>query len=153
MAHARITRVDVRAGAASCPAWSPRSAPPTSPTQLGALPCAWPVTAGHGAPRRTTPLATDEVRHVGDGVAVVVATDRYAAADALEAIEVDYEPLPAGASTWRRRSTDGSPLVHADKGTNKCFTVAVRLRRLRRGEAAGRAPRRRRQAAATSSSG
>ncbi len=41
------------------------------------------------------PLAVDEVRHVGEAVAVVVARDRYAAADALEAIEVDYEPLPA----------------------------------------------------------
>ena len=41
------------------------------------------------------PLAVDEVRHVGEAVAVVVARDRYAAADALEAVEVDYEPLPA----------------------------------------------------------
>ena len=40
------------------------------------------------------PLAVDEVRYVGDAVAVVIAGDRYQAADALEAIEVDYEPLP-----------------------------------------------------------
>lgn len=38
-------------------------------------------------------LATDKVRHVGEAVAVVVAQDRYRAADALEQIQVDYEPL------------------------------------------------------------
>ncbi|MBI4522830.1 MAG: xanthine dehydrogenase family protein molybdopterin-binding subunit [Deltaproteobacteria bacterium] len=39
-------------------------------------------------------LAVDRVRHVGEAVAVVVATDRYVAADAVEEIEVEYEPLP-----------------------------------------------------------
>lgn len=39
-------------------------------------------------------LAVDRVRHVGEAVAVVVAEDRYAAADAVEEIEVEYEPLP-----------------------------------------------------------
>ena len=34
------------------------------------------------------------VRHVGQAIAVVVATDRYIARDALDLIEVDYEPLP-----------------------------------------------------------
>ncbi len=40
-------------------------------------------------------LAHDKVRYVGEAVAVVVACDRYVAEDALDAIEVDYEPLPA----------------------------------------------------------
>jgi len=35
------------------------------------------------------------VRYVGEPIAVVVATSRYAAEDAAEAVEVDYEPLPA----------------------------------------------------------
>ena len=39
-------------------------------------------------------LATDKVRFQGQEVAFVVATDRYAARDALELIAVDYEPLP-----------------------------------------------------------
>ena len=42
----------------------------------------------------TWPLATDVVRHVGQALAVVVATDRYIARDALDLIVVDYEPLP-----------------------------------------------------------
>src|SRR5215468_8962239 len=41
------------------------------------------------------PIATDKVRYVGEPVAVVVATDRYLAEDALDLIEVVYEPLPA----------------------------------------------------------
>ena len=40
------------------------------------------------------PLAVDEARFVGDPVALVVATDRYVAEDAVDLVEVDYEPLP-----------------------------------------------------------
>ena len=40
-------------------------------------------------------LATTKVRYVGEPVAVVVARDRYEAEDALELIDVEYEPLPA----------------------------------------------------------
>ncbi|MCW5692583.1 MAG: molybdopterin-dependent oxidoreductase [Pseudolabrys sp.] len=41
------------------------------------------------------PIATDRVRYVGEPVAVVVASSRYLAEDAIDLIEVDYEPLPA----------------------------------------------------------
>jgi carbon-monoxide dehydrogenase large subunit len=41
------------------------------------------------------PLAVDTVRYVGEPVAVVVASDRYIARDAVDAIAVEYEPLPA----------------------------------------------------------
>jgi len=40
-------------------------------------------------------LALDKVRHVGEAIAVVVAEDRYAARDAVDAIEVEFEELPA----------------------------------------------------------
>ena len=59
----------------------------------GVLACAWPVTEDIVMPTYT-PLAVTEVRHVGEPVAVVIARDRASAVDALEAIEVDYEPLP-----------------------------------------------------------
>jgi xanthine dehydrogenase molybdopterin-binding subunit B len=48
-------------------------------------------------------LATDRVRYVGEPVAVVLARDRYTAADALELIEVSYRPLPAVIATPSRR--------------------------------------------------
>ncbi len=45
------------------------------------------------------PLCTEEVRHVGDAIAFVVADTVNAAKNALEAIEVDWEPLPAISGT------------------------------------------------------
>jgi len=119
MAHARITRIDVspalqRPGVIA--AFSGRDLA----EEQGSLPCAWPVTPDMKLPAHP-PLAVNEVRYVGDAVAVVVARDRYAAADALEAIEVDYEPLPAVVDL-EAAAQDGSPLVHSDLGTNKCFT-------------------------------
>src|SRR5690606_18217378 len=65
-------------------------------------------------------LAIDEVRHVGEAIAVVAATDRYQAVDALEAIEVEYEPLPA-VLDMEAALADGADLVHASHGTNKSY--------------------------------
>jgi carbon-monoxide dehydrogenase large subunit len=83
------------------------------------IPTGWPVTEDIKIPDHW-PLARGEVNHAGDGVAVVVATDRYAAADALEFIEVDYEVLPAVVDV-EEALEDGSPLVHEELGTNECY--------------------------------
>ncbi len=56
-----------------------------------AVPCAAQIPDMKAAARPV--LARDRVLFVGEAVAVVVATDRYAARDALDLIEVDYEPL------------------------------------------------------------
>jgi 2-furoyl-CoA dehydrogenase large subunit len=53
------------------------------------------LVVGVKAPIECWPIAGGRVRYVGEPVAVVVATDRYLAEDALELIEVDYAPLPA----------------------------------------------------------
>ena len=66
------------------------------------------------------PLAVDEVRYVGDGVAVVIGRDRYQTADALEHIEVDYETLPAVVD-MKAAVAEGADLVHPDQGDNKSF--------------------------------
>ena len=59
-------------------------------------------------------LATDKVRFQGQEVAFVVAEDRYAARDALELIDVEYEPLPAVVDA--RRATDpDAPVIRDDK--------------------------------------
>ncbi|HVQ92835.1 MAG TPA: xanthine dehydrogenase family protein molybdopterin-binding subunit [Mycobacteriales bacterium] len=117
IAHARITRVDVSA-ARQRPGVLAAFSGADLAAELGTLPCAWPVTPDMVHPDHP-PLATDEVRYVGDAVAVVVARDRYAAADALEAVEVDYEPLPV--VTDMTEALRDEVLVHADKGTNKTF--------------------------------
>ncbi len=46
------------------------------------------------APRTQEVLARDRVRHVGQAIAAIVATDRYVGEDAAELVVVDYEPLP-----------------------------------------------------------
>jgi aerobic carbon-monoxide dehydrogenase large subunit len=62
------------------------------------------------------PLAEDEVRFVGDPVALVVAVDRYVAEDACELVVVDYEPLPPVADYVA--GLDADELVHRDHGSN-----------------------------------
>ncbi|WP_225097616.1 xanthine dehydrogenase family protein molybdopterin-binding subunit [Streptomyces sp. CoH27] len=119
MAHARVTRVDVTP-ALRCPGVVAAFSGADLAEGLGSLPCAWPVTEDIVLPDHP-PIAVDEVRHAGDPVAVVAARDRYAAADALEAIEVDYDPLPPVLDLEAALAPD-APLVHADKGTNRCYT-------------------------------
>jgi carbon-monoxide dehydrogenase large subunit len=67
-------------------------------------------------------LATDKVRFQGQEVAFVVATDRYAARDALELIDVEYEPLVAVVSA-RAALDPGTPVIRDDIGKtdNHCF--------------------------------
>src|ERR687891_1064457 len=59
-------------------------------------------------------LATDKVRFQGQEVAAVVAEDLYTARDALELIEVDYEPLPAIVNPDQALE-EGAPLIRDDK--------------------------------------
>jgi CO/xanthine dehydrogenase Mo-binding subunit len=70
------------------------------------------LTAG----RTGYPLANGIVRHVGEPVAMVVATDRYVAEDIAGLVEVSYEPLPPVVGLPASR--DGSLLVHADLPDN-----------------------------------
>jgi len=62
-------------------------------------------------------LATDRVRYTGQPVAVVLATDRYRAEDALEHIAVTYKPLQAVIDP-DAAAADGAPLIHPGAGTN-----------------------------------
>ncbi|OKH67705.1 xanthine dehydrogenase family protein molybdopterin-binding subunit [Mycolicibacterium sp.] len=59
-------------------------------------------------------LARDRVRYVGEPVAVVAATDPETAAEAVDLVEVEYEPLP-GVYRPEDALADGAPLVH-DEG-------------------------------------
>jgi carbon-monoxide dehydrogenase large subunit len=69
---------------------------------------------------RQTPqyaLIRDRARYVGEIVAMVVADSRYRAEDAVDRIEVEWEPLPAVVD-MRAGAAPGAPLVHDDWGTN-----------------------------------
>ena len=69
-------------------------------------------------------LARDEVRHVGDAVAFVVADSSMQASDAAEAIEVDWQPLPhvIGAVAALKA---GAPQVWPDRPGNLAFETEV----------------------------
>ena len=117
-AHAKITKLDVT------PALSrPNVIAAYSAEELGdlngSIPCVWPVTDDIVMPDFPA-LAKGKVRQVGDAVAVVLATDPVHAADALDAIEVDYEPLDAVVD-MEAALAPGSALVHDDAGTNSCY--------------------------------
>ena len=84
-----------------------------------------PVPCGASLPGLRVPahsiLAKDRVYFVGHPVAVVVATDRYIAADALDLIEVDYEPTQAVADPEKALAA-GAPAVHPEWPDNIAFT-------------------------------
>jgi carbon-monoxide dehydrogenase large subunit len=66
------------------------------------------------------PLAQDKVRFAGEPMAAVVASDQYRAEDALEAIDVQYEPLPAVVDA-EAAMKPGAPVLHAEMGDNIIF--------------------------------
>ena len=73
-------------------------------------------------------LAEEVVRFQGEGVAVVVAVDAYAAADAVEAVDVDYEPFPAVTDPWQAAQPDAVVLVHPGMaGASERGNVVVRF--------------------------
>jgi aerobic carbon-monoxide dehydrogenase large subunit len=115
-AHARITAVDT-SGARSMPGVVAAFSAADFGAEQGSLPCAWPVTPDIVIPAHP-PMAVAEVRYAGEIVACVVARDRYAAADALEKIDVDYEPLPPVLDMTAALAPD-SPKVH--EAGNKSF--------------------------------
>lgn len=69
------------------------------------------------------PLANGVVRFVGEPIAAVVAEDRYLARDAADAIEVEYEPLPAVVDAVAALEAD-APILHPEFGTNATLTAA-----------------------------
>jgi 2-furoyl-CoA dehydrogenase large subunit len=102
--HARIVRVDATAA---------RARPGVDAVLTGADVRAqadpFPVVVPSAPPYY--PLAVDRARFVGEPVAIVVAADRYRAEDALEAIAVDYEPLPAVVDPVAA-TRPGAPALH-----------------------------------------
>jgi aerobic carbon-monoxide dehydrogenase large subunit len=71
------------------------------------------------------PMALDAVHYAGEPVAVVIATSRYIAEDAVDLIEVDYEPLPAISSTAAALAP-GAPLAHEGARDNIAVHVTQR---------------------------
>lgn len=85
---------------------------------VGSLPCGFTPPNTNVPPH--PPLAVDTVRHVGDSVAAVVAETAYIAHDALDLIDVDYDPLPAVIDA-EATMADGAPQVHPETPNNLSF--------------------------------
>jgi aerobic carbon-monoxide dehydrogenase large subunit len=119
MAHARVTDVDVSAALEQPGVVAAYTGADLVEHWSGGLPCAWPVTEDMRTPVHL-PLATDEVRYVGDAVAVVVATSRALAVDAAESVDVSYEPLPV-VTDMEAALADGTDLADTSLDSNECF--------------------------------
>ena len=70
------------------------------------------------------PLPTDKVRFAGEAVAIIVADTVNAAKDGAEAVEIDYETLPAVVET-RAAARQDAPRVHETARSNVCFDAGL----------------------------
>ena len=76
-----------------------------------------PFPVGVPIPPKYYSCAVDKVRYVGEPVAVIVADSRYIAEDALDMIEVEYEPLPVVMDIEKAAEPD-APVLHDNIGSN-----------------------------------
>jgi carbon-monoxide dehydrogenase large subunit len=119
-AHARIGRID-----ASAALKTPGVRTVVTGEDLRALARPIPPASGSaegGASadavgRQHLPLSTGVVRHVGEAVAAVLAESDYAAHDGVDAVAVDWEPLPAVTDIFKAMEP-GAPQLHADAPRN-----------------------------------
>jgi aerobic carbon-monoxide dehydrogenase large subunit len=118
--HARIKKIDVAQARQVPGVLGVYTGAEMKDAGFGGIPCAWVVPNSDTKTPPYPPLALDTVRYVGNAVAVVVAEDRYAARDGADAVQVDYEPLPAVADAWKG-AQPGAPQVHGDVPGNVCF--------------------------------
>ena len=105
-AHARIVSIDTSKALAH-----PNVAAVVTAKDLETLGLAWMPTISYDT---QAVLAGDKVRFQGQEVAFVIATDEYSANDALQLIEVEYEPLPAIVNARKALDPD-APLIRDDK--------------------------------------
>jgi carbon-monoxide dehydrogenase large subunit len=97
-AHANIRKLDASAAKGMPGVLLVLTGEDVAADGLGDIPCSVPLNSRDGKPRYDTPrpmLAVGKVRHAGQPIALVVAETLAQAQDAAEAIEVDYERLPA----------------------------------------------------------
>ena len=118
-AHAKIKSIDVSAALKIAGVVAVYTGKDLQSAWAAPMPCAWPVTPDMKNPPHY-PLASDKVNYVGDGVAAVLATNETASRDALDAIDVEYEALPAVVDLEDALSDKN--IIHKDLGTNKSYT-------------------------------
>src|SRR5579864_2866669 len=119
-AHARIKSIDVTEARKAPKVIAVYTGKDVS-AKIGAVPCAAALPELKVPDHRV--LATDKTYFVGHPVAVVVAEDRYAAKDAADLIQVDYDELPV--VTDEEKAAQGGPVVHEQFKTNVAYKLTA----------------------------
>ena len=117
-AHAHVRVIDTEAAAAA-----PGVAAVITGAEVAAL--SRPLVPVLRTPLEGWPIAVERARYVGEPVAVVVAADRYLAEDALDLIDVEYDPLPAVVDPLAALAP-GAPTLHDKLGANVASDRAFR---------------------------
>ena len=118
VSHAKISSIDVSA-AQEAPGVIAVLTGRDVADEQGSIPCAWPVTPDMVNPGHPS-IAVDEVNHVGEAVAVIVARSKAAAQDAVELVDVDYDLLPA-VLDMEEAVAEGAQLTHDHLESNRSF--------------------------------
>ena len=122
-AHARITHLDLAAARGCDGVVLAACQTDLDADNVGEIHCLfYPENRDGSKVARTTkpPMARDIVRHAGDLVAMVVAETRQQAMDALDVIEVDYDPLEAVTDVYDAMAAD-APQIHSEYKNNIVF--------------------------------
>ena len=122
-AHARLRRIDPGKATAATGVVAVFTGTDLAADGVGSLPCGWLVVGKAGKPMVEPPhpvLAIGKVRHVGDPIALVIATTREQARDAAELISVDFETLPS-VTAMDAAMTAQAPRVHDEASRNICY--------------------------------
>ncbi|MGH8115562.1 MAG: SulP family inorganic anion transporter, partial [Rhodanobacteraceae bacterium] len=118
-AHAKIIAIDVEA-ARRLPGVVCVLTGEDVKDKAGTLPCVAPAEHIPFHPM----LARDTVRYVGEPVVVAVASDPYKAQDALDLVDIDYDPLDAVVDPERALEAN-APILHEEFGNNLAVRVEV----------------------------
>src|SRR5215831_670822 len=122
-AHAKIKKIDATKARKADGVVAVFTGDDIAADALGPLPCGWLIKSKDGSNMIEPPhpaLAQGKVRHVGDPVAMVIATSKAAAKAGAGLVDIDYESLPAiGQLTDAVKS--GAALVHDEAKGNLCY--------------------------------
>jgi carbon-monoxide dehydrogenase large subunit len=122
-AHAKINGINTTAAAAMPGVIAVLTGEELSADGVGPLICGWNIAGKNGVELHNTPphhaLAMGKVNYVGDHIAVVIAETKAQANDGVEAVEVDFEVLPAviGVATAEASATQ----IHEEAPENRCY--------------------------------
>ncbi|MBO0345648.1 xanthine dehydrogenase family protein molybdopterin-binding subunit [Roseibium sp. CAU 1637] len=122
-AHAKITNIDASAALEMPGVEAVLTGHELVADGIGNLICGWMVHSKDGSPMNMgawRALESEIVRHTGQAVAVVIADTQELARDAADAVNVDYEELPAIVSA-SAALLDGAPQLHPEAPNNLIF--------------------------------